>query len=208
MSGRALVVAWMILAGASSAGAQINVKIGDPLPRLDTFPAEKQREIEAAMARDFWATWGKYWPHPVYSARDIHLNIEARRATFQAGNPVEVRLTLTNQSDHEVRYFDVHPKYRTELRVYDAAGHAVALTLWQPSLLTTPCYGCPRILGPGETEILRDFEGNEWLDLKDWHYDLRGPGTYTIVGAPMVSGPTLTIDTTIRSNRAEITIVK
>ncbi|HEY8259376.1 MAG TPA: hypothetical protein VIG08_17085 [Gemmatimonadales bacterium] len=209
MKGRAVVLVWLALAGVSSAGAQVTVKIGDPLPRLDTFPPGKRREIEAAIAGGFRDIWEKRWPGPVYSARDIHLTIEPRQTTFQAGSPVEVRLTLTNQSEHELRYVDLPPFYLTSLRVYDAGGHEAELTDWQPVTMISGPSPPIILLGPGETTIIRDWgRHDEWLDLKYWRYDLRNPGTYTIVGVPMVAGPTLTADTSVRSNRAEITVTK
>lgn len=198
----------LILGAASSAAGQVNVKVGDPVSRLDTLPPEKRREIEAAMGRDFQHIVEKRWPGPIRSARDIHLTIEPRRTTFQAGFPVEVRLTLTNQSGHKIRYVPLPFFYQVKLRAYDASGHEAKRSEWQAATMIsgpTP----PEILGPGESMTLRDGSRDyEWLDLKYWQYDSLEPGTYTIVGIPMVAGPTLTADTSVRSNRAQISITK
>jgi hypothetical protein len=142
---------------------------------------------------------------PVYSGHDIRLKIETSRSTFRAGDRIDVRLTLENQSDHVLKYTRTPLLYQARLRVFDAEGREVKRIARQPIFIS---HAVPDSLTPRGTKILTDAEGREWFNLLDWSYDLRAPGTYTIVGIPLQSSPKLTRDTTIRSNRLRITITQ
>lgn len=144
-------------------------------------------------------------PGPVYSARDIRLQIETRRSTFRAGDPIEVRLSVHNQSAHIVRYIRTAVRYQAELSVLDAREKPVERVARQPVIIARAVTDS---LQAGRTLTLSDGKGREWFNLLDWSYDLSRPGTYTIVGVPDVTGPKLTRDTTLRSNRVTITITK
>jgi uncharacterized protein (DUF58 family) len=138
------------------------------------------------------------------SGRDVHLRIETDRPTYHVGDSISVRLTLRNVSSHPVRFVDDSPAGLARLQVYDAAGHQVKPTFSRSQRSRS---GRPVTLEAGREAIL-NWESREWLNLRDWGYDLRVPGRYAIVGVPGVVGPELAPDyETVRSNRATITIL-
>jgi hypothetical protein len=143
-----------------------------------------------------------------HSAGDVHLRIETDRLTYRVGDSIRVRLTLRNVSDHPVRFERASATLQARLRVYAAAGHQVEPTV--PGMLGRG--GGPHLtLNAGAEATLLFWKSpprREWLNLRDWGYDLRAPGRYTIVGIPGVVGPELTPDyETVRSNRVTITIL-
>jgi hypothetical protein len=142
------------------------------------------------------------------SARDVHLRIETDRPTYRVGDSIFVRLTLRNMSDHPVRFVNASSTVQARLGVYDAAGHQVQPTASGVAGIA----GGPHLtLNAGAEATLLFWKSpprREWLNLRDWGYDLRAPGRYTIVGIPGVVGPELTPDyETVRSNRVTITIL-
>jgi hypothetical protein len=142
-----------------------------------------------------------------HSARDVHLRIETDRPTYRVGDSLLVRLTLRNVSNHPVRFERASATVEARLRVYDAAGHQVEPTV--PGVVGWGG-GPQRTLNAGAEATLLFWKApplREWLNLRDWGYDLRAPGRYTIVGIPDVGGVELTPDhQTERSNRAAFTI--
>jgi hypothetical protein len=118
-----------------------------------------------------------------------------------------VRLTLRNESDHPVRFESASATVQARLRVHDDAGRQVEPTV--PGVLGRGG-GPERTLKAGAEATLPFWKApplREWLNLRDWGYDLRAPGQYTIVGIPGVRGLELTSDyQTVRSNRAAFTI--
>jgi hypothetical protein len=138
------------------------------------------------------------------SARDVHLRIETDRPTYRVGDSIAVRLALRNVSPLPVRYVSAPPVVQARLRVYDTNGRQVRPAF--PHVLQRSG-ARPVTLKAGEAVTLKWVSG-EWLNLRDWGYELRVPGRYTIVGLPGVVGPELAPDyETVRSNRATITIL-
>ncbi len=139
------------------------------------------------------------------SARDVSVRIETDRSAYRIGDSITVRLTLRNVSSHPVRFVDDPPKMLARLRVSDADRQEVEATYLSGAQRASG--STHRIeLTPGEELTLR-WLGREWLNLRDWGYDLRVPGRYAIVGIPGVAGLEMTPDyETVRSNRAEFTI--
>jgi hypothetical protein len=45
------------------------------------------------------------------------------------------------------------------------------------------------------------------LDLRDWGYDLKLPGEYVLIGCALIDRPKLTLEATVRSNRATFRIM-
>jgi uncharacterized protein (DUF58 family) len=137
------------------------------------------------------------------SGRDVHLRIETDRPTYRVGNSISVRLTLRNVSSHPVKFVDDSPAGLARLQVYDAAGQKVEPIFSRSQRSRS---GRPVMLEAGK-ELILHWQNREWLNLRDWGYDLRAPGRYTIVGIPGVVGPKLTPDyETVRSNKATFTI--
>ncbi len=138
------------------------------------------------------------------NARDVHLRIETDRRTYRFGDSIAVRVSLRNMSPTPVRFVTDPPVLQARLRVYDAGGARLEPAF--PPVMQDIVSRRPMTLGAGQTIVLQ-WMGAEWLHLRDWGYDLRTPGRYTIVGLPGVVGPELTPDyETVRSNRATFTI--
>lgn len=138
-------------------------------------------------------------------ARSVHLRIETDRPTSHIGDSIAVRLTLRNVSPSPVRFVTDPPVVQARLRVYNAEGRQVE-PAFSRVLQRYPSTR-PVTLEAGAAATL-NWLGREWLNLRDWGYDLRSPGRYTIVGLPGVVGPELAPDyETVRSNRATITIL-
>jgi hypothetical protein len=138
------------------------------------------------------------------SARDVHLRIETDRPTYHVGDSIAVRLTLRNVSAAAVRYVSDPPVLQARLRVYDAEGRVVEPVLPLPLLHSS---ARPVTLKAGESVTL-SWQKHEWLNLREWGYNLRVPGRYTIAGLPGVVGPELAPDyETVRSNKATFTIL-
>ena len=139
------------------------------------------------------------------SARDVHLKIETDRTTYRVGDAISVRLTVRNVSGSPVRFVHTPPVSQVRLRVLDSDGHEVTPT--SEPVLQVGRSGRPVTLDPGKAQVLA-WLGHEWLNLRDWGYELRIPGHYTLVGLPAVGGVELTPDLqTIRSNRANFTVM-
>lgn len=143
------------------------------------------------------------WSGPRYNARDVTLKIEVGQSTYRVGDSINVRVTLRNSTGNPIAYTATGPTALAELRVFDAAGRPVEPTVIGPINFT---HGWQQEIEAHGEKALYDNAKHEWMNLRDWGYDLRTPGTYTIVGFPGLSGPRLTPDTTIRSNRVEITL--
>ena len=132
------------------------------------------------------------------SASSVRAHIEVKKQTVRVGNPAMVRVTLRNVSSEPVAFTYLSAARQVGLRVLDATRTAIKPTGWrQPSLAVAKVR-----LDPGKELILRNSQGKEWVSLEEWGYDLRTPGSYSIVGIPMISGPGVTPDRTVRSNQA------
>jgi hypothetical protein len=143
---------------------------------------------------------------PTYSARDVHLRVESRKSSYQAGDSINLRLTLRNVTDHDVTWGAKPDPLMALVTVVDSDGQEVKPTL-VPSM--PPGGGGLASLGAGQELTLKSSKGKEWMNLRDWGYDLRTPGTYTISGVPTIGGPKLTADVkTKRANDVRITIKK
>jgi hypothetical protein len=137
-----------------------------------------------------------------YSARDVNVRVETDRPTYGVGDSIRVRLTLRNGSAKPVRIPSVSPMSLIRLRVYDAAGNQVKLATSKSPAIDG---GSDWPLGAGSDVILKDWHGHYWLNLRDWGYDLREPGRYSIVGIPWFVNPEITPDS--ETARAVLMIV-
>lgn len=143
---------------------------------------------------------------PLRSARDVDLNIEVQKSTYRVGDSIDVRVTLRNRSARTLRYYSGLGSQGVALRVLDGEGRQIRPNL--PQELVFGRLGPLDSLGPHGESIRVSKSGQEWVNLRDWKYDLRTPGTYTLVGFPVIAGPRLTMDTTWRSKRVTITITR
>jgi hypothetical protein len=130
---------------------------------------------------------------------DIELDLELRQAEYKAGDPIEVRLTLRNKTDHMVLVPAVTHTTLAPLRVIDANGRELRPG---PAGIIAEARGYAGI--EAWQSVTLENDGGEWLDLRDWGYDVRTPGTYTVFTstAPIEEMS----DKRIRSNQATFTI--
>jgi hypothetical protein len=146
---------------------------------------------------------GNPWKGPRYGARDVHVRIEIDRGSYRAHDSIRVRLTLQNRANHPVTYSAVTATGLVRLRVIDAEGREILPTVapaqvWGSSIAT---------LEPNAERLLKSLRGREWINLRDWGYDLKEPGKYAVVGIPAVAGPRLSADHgAVRSNEVTFTI--
>jgi len=112
----------------------------------------------------------------------VNLRIETARSTVRGTDPITVRLTLVNHSSEKQVIASAPPTALAALHVYDEAGNEIKPTL----PVATPIWsGRPLSVAPGAELVLR-WAGREWLELRDWGFDLRAPGNYRISGDPVV----------------------
>jgi hypothetical protein len=126
---------------------------------------------------------------------DLRLRIEVNESSFHAGEPILLRLTLVNVSDHPTMLASGNHTGMALISVYDSTGKEIRVTV-------SPIGG--RIRGPshmlepgGEIPIAyQGAPGGQWFDLRDWGYELWQPGSYTIA------------DLGRSSNRVQITVLE
>lgn len=115
------------------------------------------------------------------------VTLTAQHVQFKAGAPVPVKLSMTNTSDHDLR-FDVMviqckplnyvpvTVRQVQVELYDSKGTPVPLTLYGKAVRgqVGECAGKgqPAILKPGENRIEEADLGKE--------FDVKNPGTYTV----------------------------
>jgi hypothetical protein len=136
-------------------------------------------------------------------ARDLEVRIQVSRPTVRAGDSINVRLTLRNLGGKQLTLAGGAAQSTVHLRVLDASGSEVKPTGSRKMGMSS--YGVP--LPPGAEITLTSARGKEWVNLADWGYNLRSPGTYTIVGQPAGVGPRDAADRQApSSNEARLTI--
>ncbi len=121
-------------------------------------------------------------------AADVRLEIETDHASYQVGDSIMVRVTLHNTSDHPVLYQSGTFTAMADLRVIDETGRVIP----PPGLpFGAESSGPLRTFPPGGSLTLVFWKApprREWLNLRDWGYELRTPGRYKIVGTPRIGG--------------------
>ncbi len=141
-----------------------------------------------------------------HSAREVHARIETDRSTYRVGDSIRVRIVLRNVSNHEVKFSGGMATSLVRLQVTNEEGKQVVPTVQgRPGTI-----GAISTLGAGSELKLTSFPGSqEWMNLRDWGYQLGTPGRYVILCMPRVGGPALASDTrTKRSNEVTITIAQ
>lgn len=125
------------------------------------------------------------------------ITLHAVRSTLEPGAPVELRIQLTNTSDHDIdaptsydRGFNIG--YQCEVRREDG-------TLLEPRRSDNPISGSSKVrsLKPGEAIEEGTNIGGE--------YDMTVPGKYTIVLSRAATGDLK--DGIVRSNKVVVTVV-
>jgi len=133
----------------------------------------------------------------------VSLSIEVSRSTYRPGDSINLRLTLRNTSERPIPFLVVPAPALADLCVSDAAGQRVEPELAEAGALALSA----GLLKPGAELTLRSAKGEEWVNLRDWGYELRTSGTYIIQGMSLVGDAGLASEPTpSQSNRASINI--
>ena len=116
----------------------------------------------------------------------ITARIEADKSAYRLGEPIQLRLSLTNITRRTIYVVDDEPPYwNSDLQVFDADGKRLSPTRGRGRCI---CEGRTSTvpLNPGKSVV---YEYNdpysrgalrEWADLSRWGYELPKPGGYTL----------------------------
>jgi hypothetical protein len=112
------------------------------------------------------------------------LRLEVGQPAYDAGDTVRVRLSLRNTLSDTVKVRNGVLVDLIQLFVYDSAGQ-----LLTPGSRNIPFFSGPPtwVLAPWAETSFKGSEGRVWSNLRDWGYELRLAGQYTIVAAPRLS---------------------
>ena len=135
---------------------------------------------------------------------DVSLVIQAEKGSYHAGDPVVIRVGLTNTSSTPITLDRETPWGGSVLLITDSSGAPIATVSHKDS--TSPAQVTTISIDPKQTVWL-NWDSKDYWPLDHWGYRLDKPGTYTIIGLPSVVGPNLTVDgSTLRSNTVTIRI--
>ena len=138
------------------------------------------------------------------STADVSLVIQAQRASYHVGDPVVIRVGLTNTSATPITLDEETPWGGSVLLITDGSGAPIATASHKDS--AAPAEVHTITIDPKQTVWL-SWNSKDYWPLDHWGYALDKPGTYTIIGLPSVVGPNLTVDgSTLRSNTLTIKI--
>jgi hypothetical protein len=138
------------------------------------------------------------------STGDVSLVIEAQKGSYHVGDPVVIRVGLTNTSATPITLDEETPWGGSVLLITDGSGAPIATVAHKDS--ATPAQAHTISIDPKQTVWL-SWNSKDFWPLDHWGYQLDKPGTYTIIGLPSVVGPNLTVDgSTLRSNTLTIRI--
>ena len=138
------------------------------------------------------------------STADISLVIQSEKSSYHAGDPVVIRVGLTNTSATPITVDEETPWSGSVLLITDENGAPIATATHKDSATPAPAQAIS--IDPKQTVWL-SWNAKDYWSLDHWGYVLDKPGTYTIIGLPSVVGPNLTVDgSTLRSNTVTIKI--
>jgi hypothetical protein len=149
----------------------------------------------------------------------IIARIETNKSVYQLGEPILLRLTLINTTGQPIFSGVGAPYWMSDLKVSNAGGKPVfpgggrgrnigAMGGRIYSIALMP--GKPVLVGYNDPDS--DGTRVEWADIREWGYDLREPGNYTIravaaITAIGTSGPEFKTSGAA-SNTVHFTIVR
>lgn len=107
----------------------------------------------------------------------LQISLVSDRSAYKVGEPIKLRLSLTNASSQAIKIQPMPPLGVANLVVLDDHGNKV-----EPNKGASMQFGSgPRLtVQPGERISVRGLKG-ELIDLMEWGYDLKDPGRYTII---------------------------
>jgi hypothetical protein len=119
---------------------------------------------------------------PAFYVNDsaAEVRIETQHATYSVGDSIDLRITMRSGADHGVRLPLGGIFFTVPLRVVDCEGHDLRKNVL---LELMPFGNGPSwVVGPKQECTFQSKHGSEWINLREWGYDLREPGSYTILG--------------------------
>jgi hypothetical protein len=134
------------------------------------------------------------------------MRIELQRSKYRRGDSIDVRVTLINNTDRTIPLPGTQAPNLVDLQVSDAAGLKLKSS-FKPGVFLMLSM---QTLGPKGELTLYSAEGREWINLRDWGYDVREAGTYTIAGSPRMGEPKKQAEasTTLASKEVTFTITQ
>jgi hypothetical protein len=124
----------------------------------------------------------------VDGGRGVSARVEVDRAIYQAGQPISIRLTLTNTSGHSFCWLATGPAGLVDVQIYDADGRKIEPTLPSAGHMGS---GPMRTWMTGDEVHLTTGDDGGWIGVSLWGYDVRSPGKYRVVVIPIVGDPNI-----------------
>jgi hypothetical protein len=175
MKGLAVLVLGLLLRGSPAYAQKLDPELSRQMARAMMREAEEGLKTVSG-APDYETDSG------------VELQIETRRSRYKAGDSIAVRITIRNDSDHWVRYPGATVSLVVPLIVLDAESREVGRTVPATSGTADGWAG----LQSGHVWTFKNQQLETWVDLREWGYDLRTPGSYTIT-APRGARTTISI---------------
>lgn len=156
----------------------------------------------------------KFPIHP----RVLFIRISMDKTTYHVRDAIRLRLAIMNRSPHEL-YVPLGPPYgMVKLDVLDASGRRLPSTGVE-GMGGVVTQNSSIKLDPGKWVAVsyndpdRHWAMASWVNIRHWGYDIRQPGTYTLVASPKIYayGPgvsTFRSSGVDKSNKVDITLTR
>jgi hypothetical protein len=116
------------------------------------------------------------------------IRIEASETTYSLGEPIYLRLTVTNITNRTYGFERQPGSWITDLIVRDASGNQLQSAGGAGNRGYMVGYTLPPGASSSPTFELGNSPPSEWEDIKWWGYNLTKPGVYTIVTVSKIRG--------------------
>ena len=137
-------------------------------------------------------------------ASDFYLTIATDKKVYTSSEPVLVKLGFRNVSSKRITASVDTPWSSSQINVYSGGGRRVAPTLAMDASIRPSLHF---LAFPPHGHASLSTDGRVWFDLKRWGYAL-APGKYTLRGRPLVRGPYLIDDSSLRSDAVTFEILR
>ncbi len=124
----------------------------------------------------------------------IVARIESLRSVYHLGDPIWLRLTLTNKSTDKVEVPGAPAPYvLVDLRVLDSRGRPLqhgashnwfVLRLNSVRQVWTLSPGKPVVISVYDSD--NHWQRSDWANIKSWGYRIGTPGSYTLIATPKI----------------------
>lgn len=147
----------------------------------------------------------------------ISVQLESDKPVYRVGEPIRLRLRLTNLTSQEMYLPDTSPYDVGRLAILDASGIPVPLSTEHFTQYGYESDARTTRLDPRKSVVMqyndptRSGAIRDWADIRQWEYKLTQPGNYTITASVKLGAfgehePEFV--TTARSNEVKITVLK